>query len=293
MSRNGDNDAPPARPGEETAGAVREAVRCYRKRGLAVCLVRPGQKLPLYEKWPTYSREPDDFGPDDNVGLLCGAVNGNLVCVDVDGRQALELAEQHLPPTTMIDGRPGKPRSHWWYRVTNIPDRLTSTGCQVEGGPATKQFRDPQRQMIVEVRGTGAQTVVPPSVWSDGGGGRETRTWDTPGEPSVVDCAGLLAAVEKLAAAAGWDGANEPIVVACVPVAWRAAEVVEGCRKLPCLRCGRDCWVSPASLARGEAHPAGFHVVCLDCLDPGPPGDLLPPSPEQWAEARRHFARKN
>src|SRR5205823_1200629 len=106
---------------EVRTGTVREDVACYRRRGLAVCRIRPSQQLPGYNNWP-----------------------------------------------------------------------------------ATRQFRDPDGKMLVEFRGTGAQTVVPSSVWAGDDGTRETRCWDVPGDPAEIDCSELFAAVQKLATAAGW-----------------------------------------------------------------------------------------
>jgi hypothetical protein len=63
------------------------------------------------------------------------------------------------------------------------------------GGPRTAHFREPgSKKMVLEFKGTGAQVVVPPSLWT-GDGAQEQRIWygpdghpvPTPGEPATVD----------------------------------------------------------------------------------------------------------
>ncbi len=89
-----------------------------------------------------------------NLGLALG--RGGLIDVDIDlGREHLgalrEIAAVCLPWTAMRSGRPGNPDSHHWYRVT---DAL----------PETKRYRTHDKKTIIEVRSSGAQTMVPPSV---------------------------------------------------------------------------------------------------------------------------------
>jgi P4 family phage/plasmid primase-like protien len=113
----------------------------------------------------------------------------------------------------MIDGRPGKPMSHRWYRVTDVPPELEARPGVAGGvgGPRTAHFREPNtKKMIVEFKGTGALVVVPPSLWTGSGAGEE-RVWygpdgepaPAPGEPAVVDCQELFDRVGELAVALG------------------------------------------------------------------------------------------
>jgi P4 family phage/plasmid primase-like protien len=133
--------------------------------------------------------------------------------VDIDAAAALAQADAFLPPTDMIEGRPGKPRSHRWYRVTKVPEVLTATpGCAGGmGGPRSTRYSDPATsKAVVEFKGTGQQAVVPPSIWT-GGATQEARGWygaagqpvPEPGEPAVVDCQELFDAVHRLARAVG------------------------------------------------------------------------------------------
>jgi P4 family phage/plasmid primase-like protien len=181
--------------------------------GCAIVWLRPGKKRPWRTGWTTSSQKPEGYRPGENLGLLCGRLSGDLVCVDIDAAGAANQAHAILPATSMIDGRPGKPVSHWWYRVTDVPPELEVRPKVAGGigGPRTAQFRDPKtKRMVLEFKGTGAQVVVPPSLWT-GDGGREERLWygldgepvPTPGEPAVVDCRELFDRVHELAVTLG------------------------------------------------------------------------------------------
>src|SRR5262249_35480883 len=126
----------------------------------------------------------------------------------------------HLPATKMVDGRPGKPRSHLYYLVRHqtIPEwafsrtgQATPAALEAKGhaGPFTKSFRDPKtRKEAFRLVGTGSQAVCPPSVWQKEGK-TEVGEWEgaEPGEPAVVDFVTIWDAACRLAAEIG---ANVP-----------------------------------------------------------------------------------
>ncbi|MCA1686309.1 MAG: hypothetical protein LC745_10085, partial [Planctomycetia bacterium] len=97
--------------------------------------------------------------------------------------------------------------------MTDVPPELRA-GPDVAGGiggPRTAHFRDPDSKgVVLEFKGTGAQVVVPPSVWAGEGAG-ETRVWydpdgrivPTPGAPATVDCRHLFERVYELAVSLG------------------------------------------------------------------------------------------
>src|SRR4051812_45048439 len=97
-----------------------------RDRGFAVTWLDGGTKRPHHREWTAASQEPDDYRPGDMLGLMTGRLSGDLVCVDLDSPEALALADDYLPPTPMEDGRAGKPRSHRYFRVTDVPPALTA-----------------------------------------------------------------------------------------------------------------------------------------------------------------------
>lgn len=119
-----------------------------------------------------------------NVGLLMGLHSNGCVDVDLDTPEAVVLAPTFLPGTDAVFGRSSRPRSHRLYRV--------------EGDVPTRRFQDPDGKTLLELRSTGTQTIVPPSVHP---GGERVR-WDVDGEPARINGAQLIRAVGRLAAAA-------------------------------------------------------------------------------------------
>ncbi len=160
------------------------AARDYIDRGLRVVPIPPRKKSPQHAGWPdlkiTAETVANYFGDNSNIGLILGEPSGWLVDVDLDCEEACQLAEDYLPPTSAITGRGNRPRSHYWYFAE---------------GAQTVKHKDPQTgQMIVELRSTGLQTVVGPSVHPDG------DFYDMlDGEPAAVKLQVLTACVEALA----------------------------------------------------------------------------------------------
>jgi hypothetical protein len=163
-----------------------ESARTYLARGYAVIPVPARKKIPVLKGWTDLRLSESDlsahFNGTGNIGVLLGEPSGWLVDVDLDCEEAVALAPKFLPPTGAMSGRPGKPASHWWYVCEGIK---------------TRKHQDPvSNKMIVELRSTGAQTVVGPSIHPSG------EPYDPlDGEPAVVDAGELAAAVAALAEA--------------------------------------------------------------------------------------------
>ena len=118
-----------------------------------------------------------------NVGVLCGEPSGGLIDVDLDSKEAVSLADEFLPKTHCIFGRPSKPRSHRIYLIISNPNY--------------QKFNDPQGGAILEIRSTKCQTVFPPSIHPSG----EEIMFYEEGNPLVIE-EDLFSSVKKLAAAA-------------------------------------------------------------------------------------------
>jgi len=123
---------------------------------------------------------PDVFPDNCNVGIILGEPSGWLVDVDLDCPEAIELADQYLPHTPAITGRPSSLKSHRWYIAANA---------------ITEKHQDPSNgSMIVELRSTGGQTVVGPSIHPDG------EPYDVlDAQPATVPAPMLAACVKALA----------------------------------------------------------------------------------------------
>ena len=161
-----------------------QAAQQYLQRGWSPIPIPPKSKRPVIKGWPTLQllseQLAEHFGGDGNLGLALGHVSGGLVDVDLDCDEAVELAAQYLPATTAKSGRSSRPESHWWYYSPDVE---------------TTKFKDPVTgEMLVELRGSGAQTIVGPSVHPDG------EPYDVlTGEPALVPAPMLTACVKALA----------------------------------------------------------------------------------------------
>ena len=165
---------------------TRQAAGLYLARGWAIVPLAPNAKSAIGVSWQTIVFRAEDVEPGDNLGLKTGPPSGGLVDVDLDAPEAVAVADALLPPTAMIHGRPGKPRSHRWYLCPKAEK--------------TRKWTDDAGASLVELRAAGAQTVVPPSTHPSG----EAIAWDggSPGDPAVADLETLSKAVRLVATAA-------------------------------------------------------------------------------------------
>ncbi len=168
---------------------VLDAARAYLRRGWRVIPVFPRSKKPSVNDWPDLRASEAElstyFGTGStNIGLLLGEPSGGLVDVDLDALKAIAIADGFLPGTRMIHGRVCKPRSHRWYIV--------------DDPPRSERFCDLDGKCLVEIRSTGAQTIVPPSIHPSG----EELSWEGPCEPSQADSSTLRRQVAIVAAGA-------------------------------------------------------------------------------------------
>ena len=192
---------------QHNAAVVEAALDAYR-RGLTPLPILRHSKSPTMAGW-TKLRWPDPTtdtgegedavrtafeeytaGGSTNLGILLGEASGGLIDVDLDHPAAQRLRSYLLPHTAAIHGRETSRKSHYWYRAK--PGTL----------PATRRLRIPDKSgrgsgVSVEIRGNGAQTIVPPSIHP---ATAETYEWE--GEPwggdegpALVDGAELLAQV--------------------------------------------------------------------------------------------------
>src|SRR6056297_1407921 len=159
---------------------VRSQVAAYRQRGWYCVPLKPRSKSPSRRDWTNLRLAPDVFPDNCNVGIILGEPSGWLVDVDLDCPEAIELADQYLPLTPAITGRPSSPKSHRWYIAANA---------------TTEKHQDPSDgSMIVELRSTGGQTVVGPSIHPDG------EPYDVlDAKPATVPAPMLAACVKALA----------------------------------------------------------------------------------------------
>jgi replicative DNA helicase len=168
-----------------------DTARAYLRRGFAPIPVPYRTKRPTLDGWQELRLAESDLaryfnGREQNIGILNGAPSGDLVDVDVDASKAAYF-RHWLPPTELVAGREGNPASHWFYRAPGV---------------VTMRYQDPHRPegrtTLIELRSTGTQTVVPPSLHPSG----EPYRWERDGDPALSDAATLRRAVARIAAGA-------------------------------------------------------------------------------------------
>ncbi|MFO0873157.1 MAG: bifunctional DNA primase/polymerase [Phycisphaerales bacterium] len=107
-----------------TSSILLDAAFAYTARGFRVVPVPAGRKGPIRKGWQELRLGPDElalhFNGTGNIGLLLGEPSGHLIDVDLDCDEALELADEFLPNTSVVTGRPSAPRSHRWYVAEGV-----------------------------------------------------------------------------------------------------------------------------------------------------------------------------
>lgn len=130
------------------------------------------------KKWDK-TRDPTIFDESKNIGVVLGKESDGLKDIDLDCPQARIIAEYVLPETNLISGREygGElTASHFYYRT----EKEAGT-TKFVGGAGT----------MLELRGDGGYTILPPSVVRKGEDTSEVQ-WLNAGEPAFVDHDDLL-----------------------------------------------------------------------------------------------------
>jgi hypothetical protein len=165
------------------------AAQEYRARGWAPLPLPERGKSPeksVGKGWQGFTATDDTPFPG-NLGVLLGKPSNGLTDIDLDCAETVALADELLPPTPAMFGRKSKPRSHRLFVCDPCPE-------------ATIQFQDiakgnDDKNMLVEIRSTGGQTMFPPSIHPDG----EPVEWESDGEPVRIDATELHRKVGDLA----------------------------------------------------------------------------------------------
>lgn len=183
---------------------VEHAVEAFR-RGFTPVPIRAGSKAPYGSGWQNMK-----FASEEQVrasfkqyaakgapglGIALGAPSNGLVDVDIDHPAAWRLRHHFLPSTPMESGRPGNAHSHRWYIDKNFDPNASES---FYGLQALRRYHLPSKEVTIEYRSTGGQSVVPPTIWypkKGMPGFPEQYWWESPdrsgwgGEqgPAIVD----------------------------------------------------------------------------------------------------------
>lgn len=140
-----------------TLPEARGAAHAYHDFGLSVIPCKGKQAI---VGWARYARERSSRveiarwfrqGTDSNVAIICGAVSGNLVVIDLDGDAAIGLFRSQwaeLMRTLTVHTGSGH-GLHLYYKVRTMPQTTRHTIANVGN---------------IEVRGNGTYVIAPPSI---------------------------------------------------------------------------------------------------------------------------------
>jgi hypothetical protein len=167
----------------------REAARDYRKRGWKPVLIPKGEKRPVETEWQWRDFSDNKFTRWSNIGVQLGKPSNGLCDIDLDCREARELAPHFLPETGAVFGRKSARGAHWLYicdawktasrAVTSYDDPELSPSA--EHGACMFEWRTGSiNKKTGKVRG--ALSMFPPSRHPSG----ERVRWDSDGEPAQV-----------------------------------------------------------------------------------------------------------
>jgi len=183
--------------------SVYSAAAGYIAIGLSPLPLPPRSKRATQDGWPNIRLRLADvdtaFQPESNIGVILGEASNGLHDVDCDCPEAIAAAPYFLPHTEALFGRDGSRSSHYLFVVDGECPHLSlsdPTKVRNRDGKA-KGLKD--KATIVELRGTGQQTVFPPSLHADTG---ELVRFERSGSPANVDAATLVAAVGRIASVA-------------------------------------------------------------------------------------------
>ena len=260
------------------------AARDIAARGWVPVAIPPREKGPRYKGWQTSTLTGDGriaytadggtivstfeamFGPVGNVGIVLGDPSGGLIDVDIDdpAGHAMRLAPQFLPATATF-GRASKPESHWLYQCGVPAGPRESLNAPIAPLYEAHRYNAQQRSVtLVEVRGTGVQTMAPGSVHPSG----ERVRWDRDVTPVGIARAELDLRVARLAMAAllvqagTSDAAALRMTLAATPVelaAMAPSSAVDMVRSWPACRILRP--PEPPPMVRSEVAAAGFDAA--------------------------------
>jgi hypothetical protein len=140
-----------------------QVARSWLERGIQPVPIKSRTKKPKDGKgWNTLkvTREtiPAFFRRGDNIGGLWGKPSGWIIDLDLDWDEAA-LAAPRILPETFVYGRRKRPGTHYLYRCEGV-----SGYKRYDSGKGDNS----RRTVISEIRSTGAQSVLPPSIHPEG-----------------------------------------------------------------------------------------------------------------------------
>jgi phage/plasmid-associated DNA primase len=164
-----------SRPGHDPT--VRDTAHALFALGIMPIPLARESKDPNRKGWPTERYRPADverlFHDGQGVGARWGYItddNGtvltrNMCDIDLDCMEAIRIAPLYLPPTGLMWGREGKPRSHYGYELTTLDFKAPASWSDMTPDQHEEVATSKRRQgkKLLEWRRSG-HTVAPGSI---------------------------------------------------------------------------------------------------------------------------------
>ncbi len=142
---------------------VKDAAIAYAEAGVSV-IPLTGKKAGF---WADAQKRPssigriqywDTAGQLNNVGIVCGAVSGNLVVIDCDGIGAVKMFTERFPELrqTFVVITGSRKGAHYYFYTALLPRTVRATGIDTGGALGN-----------IELRADGHYVVAPPSIHPD------------------------------------------------------------------------------------------------------------------------------
>ena len=121
----------------------------------AYLALHPKSKRPVGANWREQGKSQEEaLCANGNLGLLLGP-KSSVMDVDLDCSEAKGLADLILPKPFVQFDRGTADSGHFLYKATSF-------------GPTKRFGANGAKTTLVELRGDGSQTMIPPSVHPDG-----------------------------------------------------------------------------------------------------------------------------
>ena len=152
----------------------------------AYLALRSKSKIPVDANWQEQGKSQEEAqSVTGNLGLLLGS-KSNVMDVDLDCSEAKDLAKLILPKPFAQFDRGTADSGHFLYKATSF-------------GPTKRFGANGAKTTLVELRGDGSQTMIPPSVHPDG----DSLVFkDVNPDAAEIEYSDLLRSVSFLAACA-------------------------------------------------------------------------------------------
>lgn len=154
---------------DEYAVKPEGAAAAYQASGWKLVRLQRDTKVPHSEKgWQNASPDCAEFRDGSNVGVQLGAKSGHLVDIDLDCKEARELAGLGcFFGQCPAFGRASLPRNALGHRLVNCPDAPNKVLKFGFFNPAEREAAKAlgfPKSVVLEVRAGKGYTVFPPSI---------------------------------------------------------------------------------------------------------------------------------